>query len=108
MILQGRRLGDRGSLCEDPDTYQRVFEKFDCALQNWLRNVGRMTSEIGFSPEASPGNFRDNREDLRATKRTIGNSNAPLPGKHDPGFDFREVTDRHGEASVFPPAAVPT
>jgi len=26
---------------QDPNTYQRVFEEFDCALQNWLGSAGR-------------------------------------------------------------------
>src|SRR6267143_1086356 len=42
-----------------PTLISESSKKFDCALQNWLRNVGRMTSEIGFHQRPLRVIFRD-------------------------------------------------
>ena len=95
---------------EDPDTYQRVFEKIRLRVAKLAQECGQDDIRNRISPEASPGNLQRQIERICEQQNArLETPNAPLPGSMIPGVStFGEVTDRHGEASVFPPAAVPT
>ncbi len=92
---------------ENPDTYQRVFEEIRLRVAK-LAQECRQDDAAG-SPQACPSNLQrqigGDCEQQNARRET---PNAPRPGSTNPGASTScEVTDQHGEASIFsPPAAL--
>jgi TonB family protein len=92
---------------QDPDTYQRVFEEIRLRVAKLAQECKQ--EDAAGSTQASPSNFQRQIEGICEQQNArLKTTNAPRPGGIIPGVSTSgEVTDQHGGASVFSPAAVP-
>ncbi len=93
---------------EDADTYQRVFEEIRLRVAKLARECGQ--DDAAGSTQASPSNLPRQIERICEQQNArLETPNAPRLGGMIPGVStFGGVTDQHGEASVFSPAAALT